>query len=83
MDPVWFRTSVAWGLLGKLSSARGVAKFVAVADDDHVKPLITARARGRRLSGLGALFPSEPVVAAMLRIIAAAAAGTVLCRVVR
>jgi hypothetical protein len=38
MDLVWFRTSFAWSLLGKLSSARDVAMFVAVADDDGGKP---------------------------------------------
>jgi hypothetical protein len=77
MDLVWFRRSVAWSLLGKLSSARDVAMFVAVADDDHAKPVITAHPHGRRLSGLGALSPSEPVVAAVLRITAAAVAVTV------
>jgi len=83
MDVAWFRTSAAWGLLGKLPSARDVAKFVAVADDDHAVPVITARARGRRLSGLGALFPSGLAVAAMPRITAAATVVTVPFRVFR
>ena len=83
MDVAWFRTSAAWGLLGKLSSVRDVAKFVAVADDDHAEPVITARARGRRLSGLGALSPSDPAVAAVIRSTAAATAVTVLFRVFR
>jgi hypothetical protein len=83
MDLVWFRRSVAWSLLGKFSSARDVAMFVAVADDDHVKPMITAHPHGRRLSGLGALSPSDPAVAAVLRITAAAMAVTVPFRVFR
>lgn len=83
MNVVWFRSSAAWGLLGKLSSARDVAKFVAVADDDHAEPVITARARGRRLSGQGALSPPGPAVAATLRITAAATVVTVPFRVFR
>ncbi len=50
--------------------------FVAVADDDHVKPMITAHPHGLRLSGLGALSASDPAVAAALRITAAAMAVT-------
>lgn len=80
MDLVWFRTSVAWSLLGELSSARDVAMFVAVADDDHVKPMITARPHGRPLSGLGGL---SPAVAAVLRITATAVTVTVPFRVFR
>ena len=53
--------------------------FVAVADDDHVKPMITEHPHGRRLSGLGALSPSDPAVAAVLRITAPTMAVTVLC----
>jgi len=60
-----------------------MAKFIAVADDDQVKPMITAHAYGRRLSGLGALSPSDPAVAAVLRITAAAMAVTVPFRVFR
>ncbi len=77
MDVAWFRRSFAWGLLGKLSSARDMAMFVAVADDDHAKPVITAHARGRRLSGLSVPSASDPAVAAMLRIIAAVTVVTV------
>lgn len=77
MDGVWFPASAAWGLLGKLSRARDVATFVAVADDEHAGPVITARARGRRLSGPGAPFPADPAVAAMLRTIAAATVASV------
>ena len=61
--------------------ARGVAMFVVVADDDHAKSMITAHPRGRRLSGLGAPFPSDPAVAAVLRITAAAIAVTAPSRV--
>jgi DNA-binding Lrp family transcriptional regulator len=38
--------------------------LVAVADDDQGKPMITAHAHGRRLSGLGTLPPPGPVVPA-------------------
>ena len=70
-------------MLGKLSNASGVATFVAVSDDDRGKPMIAAHPHGRRLSGLGARYPSDPAVAAVLRITAAAMAVTVPFRVFR
>jgi hypothetical protein len=42
MDLVWFRSSFAWSLLGKLSRAGDVAMFVAVTDDDRGKRVVAA-----------------------------------------
>jgi hypothetical protein len=54
-----------------------------VTDDDPADPVIAVRAHWRWPGRLGALFPSDPAVAAVLRITAAALVVTVLFWVFR
>jgi hypothetical protein len=66
-------------LLEDASGARGTASVDGVTDDDDPSELAnTGRSPRRWSSRLGLLVPSDPAVAAVLRITAAAMVATIL-----